>query len=256
MSPQPARLTMKLCNHSFFAWMPVDCIRKTFECSTQVMLMALPTYLRKRHQSENPAANIFCHDEVDATDNIFSDTPTVDGDQTAAQNFAGRHSKLASVHPSCDTSEKETLGIFQDCVRWYGTPDELVTDNAVVYHGFKFMKYVCNLYVQLWQSQSYHQHHNFAENVWQSFKQGTNQLLDFLVAAKNLFLFALIYYAFLWNHTVDTTIGDGSSSPYTFAAGCADDITSNLSFHCEEPMYCPLDQAQSKYKLADTLSNY
>ena len=183
-------------------------------------------------------------------------SPTVDGDQTAAQNFARRHSKLASIHPFCDTSEKETLGLFQDCVRWHGAPDELVADNAAVYHGFKFMKYVCNLYVRLWQSQSYHQHQNFAENFWQSIKQGTNQLLDFSGAAKNLFLCALIYYAFLWNHTVDTTIGDGSSSPYTFATGCDNDITSILLFCFHEPMYCPLDQVQCKYNLDDILSKH
>ena len=105
-------------------------------------------------------ANVFHHGEADATDNIFSDTPTVDGDQRAAQNFAGCHSKLASVHPFCYTSEKQTLGVFQDCVRCHGAPNELVADNASIYHGFKFMKYVCNLYVRLWQSQTYHQHQN------------------------------------------------------------------------------------------------
>ena len=150
----------------FFAWIPVDCICKTFERTIQVKLIPLPTYLRKQHQLENPMANIFCHGKADATDNIFSYTPTVDGDQTAAQNFFGRYPKVASVHPFHYTSEKETLGVFQDCVCWHGVPNEIVADNAAVYHRFKFMKYVCNLYVRLWKSQVYHQHQNLVENVW------------------------------------------------------------------------------------------
>ena len=149
----------------------------------------------------------------------------VDCGQTAAQIFVGRHSKLASIHSLRDTSEDEILVAFQDCVYWHGAPNEVVADNASVYHGFKFMKYVCDLYIQLWQSESYHQHQNYTENVWQSVKQGTNHLLDFSGAAKNLFLCALIYYTFLWNHMVGTSIGNGSFSPYTFATGQADDIS-------------------------------
>ena len=55
---------------------------------------------------------------------------------------------------------------------------------------------------------------------------------------------------------VDTTISDGSYSPYTFTTGCPDDITSILLFHFDVPIYFSLDQVQSKYNLDDILSNH
>ena len=49
------------------------------------------------------------------------------------------------------------------------------------------------------------------ENVWQSLKNDTNCLLDYLGAARNLFLCTLIYYTFLWNHTVGMSVADGTT---------------------------------------------
>ena len=134
----------------FFAWMPVEHICKTFEHTTQFMRILLSTYLWKCHRSANPAANIFCQAEADATDITFSDTPAVGGGQTVVQFFAGCHTKLASVHPLKDTSEEKILGAFQDHVWWYRAPDELTADNASVYNGIKFLKCVCDLYIQFW----------------------------------------------------------------------------------------------------------
>ena len=70
--------------HLFFAWMLVDRICKSFECITQFMQMLLSKYLQKRYCSANPAANIFCQAEADATNIIFSNTLAVDGGQTVA----------------------------------------------------------------------------------------------------------------------------------------------------------------------------
>ena len=231
----------------YVGWMSTDRIRKTFERTTQFMRMPSSTYLRKRHRSANPAANIFQRGESDATDTIFLDTPAVDGGQTSAQLFAGRHLKLASVHPLKDSGEDEILGAFQDRVRWHGAPEELVGNNASVYTGSKFMKYVCDLYIRLWQSESYHQHQNYAENVWQSLKDGTNCLLDFSGAARNLWLLGLMYYVLIWNHTVDPNLADGTFSPYTLATGRSDDISAFTCFRFNEPVYVLQDQEQQHF---------
>ena len=69
----------------FFAWMPVECICMTFEKTTQFMHMPASTYLRKRHRSANPAANVYHCYEANATDTIFSNTPAVDGGEKVAQ---------------------------------------------------------------------------------------------------------------------------------------------------------------------------
>ena len=59
----------------------------------------------------------------------------------------GVNFKLASIHPLMDTGEDYFLGGFQDHVWWHGAPDEFTADNASVYNGFKFLKYVCDLYI-------------------------------------------------------------------------------------------------------------
>ena len=113
------------------------------------MFMPASMYLRKRHHFANPAANLYCHREADATDTIFSDMPVVDGGQKAAQLFVGRDTKLVSIHPMKGTDKEHNLGAFQDCVQWHGAPAELRGDNAAVYEGLKFLKHVQNLYIQL-----------------------------------------------------------------------------------------------------------
>ena len=131
----------------FFAWMPVQRICKMFEKTTQFMHMPSSTYLCKRHHSSNPAANVYQCWETDATNTIFSDTPAVDGSETAAQVFVGHTTKFASVHPLKDTGEKSLLGAFQDCVCQNGTPNELWVDNSHDYEGNFFVKYVCDLWI-------------------------------------------------------------------------------------------------------------
>ena len=182
-------------------------------------------------------------------DTIFSDTPVVNGGQTAAQIFVGCYTKLVSIHPLHDTGEDEILGEFQDCVWWHGAYDELTGDNASVYNGSKFIKYVRDLYIQLWKSESYHQHQNYSENVWGSIKYGNNCLLDYLGAARNLFLAGLVYYAFIWNHTVNPDIADSTCSLYTLTTGYSDDISPLLCFKFNEPVYCSVYQEEKKFPL-------
>ena len=80
------------------------------------MRMPASTYLRKRHHSTNPAANVHCCWEVDATGTIFSNTPAVDDGEKAAQLFVGHNTKLVSIHPMKGEDKASILGAFQDYV--------------------------------------------------------------------------------------------------------------------------------------------
>ena len=111
------------------------------------------------------------------------------------------------------------------------------------------MKYVCNLWIRLWQSESYHQQQNYTENIWQLLKYGTNRLLNFTGAAADLWFCALVFYCFIWNHTVDSEIADGNYSPYTLATGCSDDISLLLCFCFNEPVYCLVDPEHQSFPL-------
>ena len=103
------------------------------------------------------------------------------------------------------------------------------------------MKYFYDLYICLWQSEPYHQQQNYAENVWQSLKFGTNYLLNSTGATCNVCYTALIFYPFIWNHTDDPNLADGSHSPYTLATGHLDDISALCVFRLWEPIYCLVD---------------
>ena len=62
----------------YFAFLPVDRIKKTFERTTQLARMPAGTRLKWRFRSPYPALNVDRRNEPVATDTVFSDTPAVD----------------------------------------------------------------------------------------------------------------------------------------------------------------------------------
>ena len=62
--------------------------------------------------------------------------------------------------------------------------------------------------------------------------------MDFTAAPACLWLLAALYVAFCLNHTVDSEIGNGMMTPYTYATGRSDDISPLLCFRFYEPVYC------------------
>ena len=110
--------------------------------TTQFMKMPSSTYLQKRHQTPHPAANIIQRNEKDVTDTVYFNTPAVDGGETAAQIYTGRSSTFTSICGLKGESEEDILGTFQDRVRWHGAPHKLGSNNAVVYRGNQFTKYL------------------------------------------------------------------------------------------------------------------
>jgi hypothetical protein len=161
--------------------------------------------------------------------------------------FTGRSSKFTTVHGLKGESDKDILGAFQDRIQWHGAPIELGSDNAVVYRSALFTKYLRDLYIRLWQSESYHQNQNYAENSWETLKSGTNRMIDFTAAPRNFAFLALMFYAFVLNHTVDSGIGDGTQSPYMLSTGKSDDISALLCFRFNEPVYCLVDTELAKF---------
>jgi hypothetical protein len=73
--------------HPHLSWLPIDAIKKMFECTTQLACMPMSTILKKWYKSPNPALNVRPHDEPVATDTIYSDTLAIDCGVTSAQFF-------------------------------------------------------------------------------------------------------------------------------------------------------------------------
>ena len=93
MTPSPRLVHTKVPDYEkfrpLFGWLPTATIKRTFEITTQYARMPMSTVLKKRYKSPNPALNVHRRDEPVATDTVFSDTPAIDGGETAAQIFVG-----------------------------------------------------------------------------------------------------------------------------------------------------------------------
>ena len=99
------------------------------------------------------------------TDQIFSDTPAMDGGETSAHIFVGHDSKIVDVYKVKDNSAKGFLGAMQDRIYTRGVCTKLIADNAPMYRGWKVTKYLRDLIVPLWQCETKHQNQNPAKIV-------------------------------------------------------------------------------------------
>ena len=59
----------------YFAWLPVETIKKTFQATTQYARIPMSTILKKHYKSPFPAMNVHRRNEPIATDTVSSDTP-------------------------------------------------------------------------------------------------------------------------------------------------------------------------------------
>ncbi len=107
----------------YFPGIPIEVIKKTFECTTQYgRIGAIPGFtIRSRIRSPNPALNVPRRQESVATDTIYGPkgVPAVDDGSTAAQIFIGRTSDYQEVRPS-GHSDGQFVKNLQDEIRFNG----------------------------------------------------------------------------------------------------------------------------------------
>jgi hypothetical protein len=114
----------------YFAHLPASVVKATFKHTTQNMRLPPSTYLHKMFKSSNPSANLKRSDKADSTDQIFLDTPAINGGEKSAHLFVGKKLKLTDDYKSKDSSSTEFLKCLQDRVRYRGCPTGLEADNA------------------------------------------------------------------------------------------------------------------------------
>ena len=124
----------------YFGWMPLEVIRRTFDCTTQLAmgsLLRLP--FRQHHKSRTPQLNVPRLMETFATDTLFS-SETGLGGITCAQLFVGTKSKLIKIFGM--RTESEGPDAFEDFIRGKGALYALRSDNAKMQTGVNFKKNV------------------------------------------------------------------------------------------------------------------
>jgi hypothetical protein len=149
-------------------WLPVDAIKKMFECTTQLAHMPMSTILKKQFKSPNPALNVHPRDEPVATNTIYSDTPAIDCGITSAQLFVGTKTHTADVYSI--KSDKQFVNTLLDNITQRGAPTKLISDRAQVEINERVKQVLRPLHISIWQSEPHQQHQNPAKCQYQNIK--------------------------------------------------------------------------------------
>lgn len=215
------------------AWMPLDVIKRTFLCTTQLASIPMSNILRKTFQSPNPAMNILRRREPIATDTVYSDTPSIDGGEKIAQIYVGVESEVVDIYAI--KSEKQFVNTLEDNIRQRGAPACLISDSAAVETSTRVKDILRSLVIKEWQSEPYHQHQNKAERKYQDVKRTAKTIMDRTGAPANTWFLALAYVAFILNRTATPSLKH--RTPLEALDGITPDISIMLRFYFYEPVF-------------------
>ena len=73
-----------------FGQLPADILKQIFKYITQNGTISPSSHIRKQFKSPGPALNFHHHNEADATNQIFSDTPATNRGETSVHIFVGK----------------------------------------------------------------------------------------------------------------------------------------------------------------------
>ena len=242
VTPSPRLVHTKVPTYEkfrpLFGWLPTDTIKRTFEITTQYARMPMSTILKKRYKSPNPAVNVHRRDEPVATDTVFSDTPAIDGGETAAQIFVGTKSFVTDVEGM--KSASQFVNTLEDNIRRRGAPTKLISDRAQLEISNKVKDILRALHISDWQSEPHQQHQNPCERRYQTIKSMANTILDRTGSPAFLWLLCLGYVCFLLNNVASSSTG---TIPIQVLTGSTNDISPLLYFRWYEPVYYKLDDS-------------
>ena len=125
---------------------------------------------------------------------------------------------------------------FQDFIRKWGAPEELISDNAKEQISLKVQD-ILNMYniPTHHKSEAYQQNQNTAERHIQDIKRSVEAVVDRTNMPAVLWLLCLLFIVGLFNHVANESIGN--LSPITKATNQPVDVSKYLCFCWLEPVY-------------------
>ena len=118
----------------YFGWQSEQVIKDTYQVTSRFGgTIPQHDYLKEHFKSRNPVFNIPRRNEPVATDNIFSDTPTINDSSTMAQFFVGRDASVCNAYGI--KSQNQFINTLYDNIRFRGAMTTLITD------GGRYVKY-------------------------------------------------------------------------------------------------------------------
>ena len=229
----------------YFLWQPNDIIRRTIENTTQFgRITPDPLPYKVRFRTPYPAANVRRRNEAVSADTVYSDTPAVDGGETAAILYFGLTSNLTTAHGI--KNDDQFVNTLEDEIRRRGAMDKLITDSSIIETSKRVKDVLRSLVISDWQSKPYHQHQNPVERRYQTVKRHVNTLMNYTGAPACTWLLALLYVCYVLNRTACEAIN--FAAPLAIATGQTPDISVLFQFKFWEKVCYATDDKLSSGK--------
>jgi hypothetical protein len=210
----------------FLAWRPLEVIKETLKCTTQLARMCIRYPLRKHLKARNPHLNVKRLDEAVSTDPIFANCKSLYHGYIGAQVYYGLRSRHMDVYGL--KSESDFPDTLRDFIREQGAPSILRRDNARTESSAKVKAITREMFIKDQFSEPYNQQQNKVEGgaiKW--LKNATHTLLDRTGAPDIAWYFCLMYLAMIHNICWCAAI---KTTPYQRRHGMTADISAFLQF--------------------------
>ena len=217
----------------FLAWAPIEVIRKTLECTTQ-LARAHERYPMRRHRKSR---HLFTdrnriHETV-SVDPITSHSPAYGGYRTAWV-FYGVRSTFIDVRKS--KTEKAFPQVYLDFLRTEGYPQVLKRDLAAVEKSEEIMKIQRQFQIKDAFSEAHNQQQNDVERgAIRWLKSTLEVLMNRTDTPKEEWIDALMYLADVHNILAKESLG--WQTPWHVRKGWTPDISAFLHYRWRQPIY-------------------
>ena len=230
----------------FLAWTSPSSIKDTFNVTTRHGTAPnTQDYIKKHFKPRNPVFSIPRCSEAVATDTIFSDTPAVDDGSTTAQFFCGHDTLVCDAYGIKST--KQFINILSDKIRKWGAMDTLISDGGKYDISKGVTDFLHSLFIQDYQSESYHQDQNKTENCFGPAKRYTNTVMNTSGCLACCWLLCLQYICVVLHHLASPTL-QGICLVQALQ-GTTSDISFMLHFSFYEPVYYRIEFSEPDFHL-------
>ena len=225
----------------FLAWTSPSSIKDTFNVTTRHGTAPnTQDYIKKHFKPRNPVFSIPRCSEAVATDTIFSNTPAVDDGSTMDQFFCGHDTLVCDAYGIKST--KQFINTLSDKIRKWGAMDTLISDGGKYDISKGVTDFLHSLFIQDYQSESYHQDQNKTENCFGPAKRYTNTVMNTSGCLACCWLLCLQYICVVLNHLASPTLQ--GICPVQALEGTTPDISFLLHFSFYEPVYYRIDSSE------------
>ena len=216
-----------------FAWMPIDTLKKTFECTTQLAMEVTDFQLPfHRHQrTRTPQLNRRRLQELFATDTLFSSTPGIGGIK-CVQLFVGMNSQYTSVHGL--KSESEGPQAFEDFLRDKGAPYGLRHDNSKMQLSKTWVQILRRYNILDQNTEPHNPQQNPAERRIQTVKQWTSRVMDRSGAHPLTWFLCMLYVVMILNFTYVQGL---KLTPHQKCFGDTPDVSALMRFRFNQEVF-------------------